>query len=53
LKIQEDLEDITKGEILFPSPKTYYMEANTPKDEETGDYPQKRTLMCLKHEAHT
>jgi len=25
------------GGILFPSPKTSYMEANTQKNEETGD----------------
>jgi hypothetical protein len=29
MKIQETSEDITKGGILFPSPKTSYMEANT------------------------
>ena len=38
MKIQEASEDITKGGILFPSPKTSYMEANTQKDEEKGIY---------------
>jgi len=32
MKIQEVLEDLTEGEILFPGPKTSYMEANTQKD---------------------
>jgi len=36
MKIQEISKDITKGRIMFPSPKTSYIEANTQKDEETG-----------------
>jgi len=35
MKIQEVLEDLTEGGILFSGPKTSYMEANTQKDEET------------------
>jgi len=46
MKIQEASEDIAKGGILFPSPKISYMEANTEKDEETGDY---RHEISLKH----
>jgi len=29
MKIQEFSEDVTKGEILFLGPNTYYMEENT------------------------
>ena len=38
MKIQEALEDITEEEIMFPCPKTSYMEANTQKGEETCIY---------------
>jgi len=36
MKIQEASKDIREGGILFPCPKTSYIEANTQKDEETG-----------------
>jgi len=36
MKIQEVSEVVTKGRILFPSSKIFYMEANTQKDEEIG-----------------
>jgi len=32
MKIQEASEDLTYGEIMFPDPKTSYMETNTQKD---------------------
>jgi len=35
MKIQEAYKDIKNGGIIFPSPKTSYMKANPPKDEET------------------
>jgi len=34
MKIQEASENITNGGIMFPSPNTSYMEANTQKDGE-------------------
>jgi len=33
MKIQEVSEDLTEGEIMFPGPKTSYMEANTQRTE--------------------
>jgi hypothetical protein len=36
MKIQEASADIIKGGIMFPNPKTSYIEANTQKDEETN-----------------
>jgi len=32
MKIQEALEDFTEGKIMFPGPKTTYMEANAQND---------------------
>jgi len=49
MKIQEVLEDITEGEIMFSDPKTSYMEANTQKDEETCIYAPDNTHMRLEH----
>jgi hypothetical protein len=40
----------TKGGILFPSPKTSYMEVNTQKDEETCIYAME---IILGHPEHT
>jgi hypothetical protein len=51
MKIQEASKDISKGEIMFSSPKTSYIKANTQKDEETCDYTQMQTLMRLEHAA--
>jgi len=51
MKIQKVSEHITKGGIMFPSPMTSYMEANTHKDEETSVYAHKHTLMHLQHNA--
>jgi len=34
LKIQKASEDVTEGEILFPSSKTSYIEENTKTGEE-------------------
>jgi len=38
MMIQEASEDVTKGGIFFSSSKTLYIEANTWKCEETGDF---------------
>jgi len=46
MKIREASKDFSKGGIMLPSPKTYYMEANIQKDEETCDYVQE---IVLKH----
>jgi len=46
MKIQVASEDITKGEIMFSSPKTSYKEGNTKKDEELGDYAHENELVC-------
>jgi len=43
-------EEITKGVILLPSPKTSYMKANMQNDEETCIYAQKNTLGRPKHD---
>jgi len=51
MKIQEASEDITKGGIMISSPMTSYMKSNTQKDEETGDYTHKHTIMHLEHAA--
>jgi hypothetical protein len=53
MKIQETLEDVTEGEMLFPGPMTSYMKENTQKDEETKIYAPDRTYMCPKHEPCT
>jgi len=37
--------------VLVPKSQASYMEANTQKDEETGDYALKHTLMRLEHAA--
>jgi len=52
-KIQEVSEDITKGEIMFPSPKTSYMEANNQKDEETCPKFQHGIRACRIQGPHT
>jgi len=49
MKIQETSEDIIKGGIMFPSPNTYYMEANTQRDEETSDLESETTPMRPGH----
>ena len=50
MKVQEASKDITKGGIMFPSPKTSYMEANTQKDDETCIYMQENTPGRPKHD---
>jgi hypothetical protein len=49
MKIQEALEDVTHGEIMFPSPKTSYMEGNTQKDGKTEIYVLERTQRLPEH----
>jgi hypothetical protein len=49
MKIQEALEDVTNGEIMFPGPKTSYMEANTQKDGKTEIYVLERTHRLPEH----
>jgi hypothetical protein len=49
MKIQKTSEDFTEGEIMFPSPNTSYMEANTQKGRKTEKKGPKRTHMCLGH----
>jgi len=44
MKTQEASKDITKGGIMFPSPKTSYMEGNTQNDKETIDFALKIAL---------
>jgi hypothetical protein len=51
MKIHEALKDITTGGILFLCLKTYCMEGNTQKYEDTCDYAHKRTLMLPGHAA--
>jgi len=47
--VQDASEDIRDGCIMFPSLKTSYMEGNTQKDEETGDYAQENTMIRPGH----
>jgi len=50
MNIQEALEDIIEGGIMFPGPKTSYMEANIQNDEETCIYAPDNTHMHPKHD---
>jgi len=47
LKIQEASEEVTKGGIMFPSFKTYYIEENTKMGEEDKQFSTEFTLKCL------
>jgi len=47
MKIQEASEHLTEGEIMFPDPKTSYMEANTQNDKKTKNLGPRSTLMRL------
>jgi len=38
MNIQEASKDFIEGEIMFPVPKRYYMEANTQKDGKMDIY---------------
>jgi hypothetical protein len=53
MKILEALKDITNGGIMFPSPKTSYIEGNTKKDEETSDFAPDAAPMRLGHAPYT
>jgi hypothetical protein len=49
MKIQEALEDFTEGGIMFPGPKTTYLEANTQNDGKTEKKGPVCTHMRLGH----
>jgi len=51
MKIQEASEAFTEGRIMFPWPKTFYMEANTQKDIKMEKKDPKHTHMRLGHVA--
>jgi hypothetical protein len=49
MKIQEAPKDMTKGEVLFPSPKISYIPGNTQKTKKQTFTRKKYTLMWLGH----
>jgi len=49
MKVQEASKDFTEREIMFPGPKTSYMEASVQKDGKTDIYASKHTHRRREH----